>query len=95
MARIDALEAALEASQARHDALFLSVALFPSPRQRYPLATDAQIDAIRVASLGVIAAFRRFVAAKFGADTEGLAAHAAEIRAMSTEEYREYRAIHG
>ena len=95
MPTIDALEAALESAQARYAALFLAVALYPTPRPRYPLATDAQIDAIRVASLGVIAAFRRFAAAKFGADTEGLAAHAAEIRAMTTAEYREHRAIHG
>jgi hypothetical protein len=91
---IDTLEAAFEAAQARHDALFNGVALYATPRQRYPVATDAQVDAIRVAHIGACVAFRRFAAAKFGIDPP-LGEHLAAIKAMTTEEYRDYRAVHG
>jgi hypothetical protein len=94
MPTIDALEAALDAAQQRHADLFSAVALYATARQRYPLATDAQVEAIRVAHIGACVAFRRFAAAKFGIDPP-LGEHLAAIKALTTEEYREYRAVHG
>lgn len=86
----------LAAMQQRLWDLRARVALYPPLRPisavPRPIATDRDIEELRVAQLGVIAAALRYLAAR-RLSAGSVRAEQARVRLLSTEEYREYLAV--